>query len=248
MQGHAAACPLRPLTHSRGSRDKRAGAPALRWLSLGRRRSTRARKARAVRFAGSDWPCVSEIHCTSKRPPIRCKAVVRCARCGLPHSRLSRNKRTGAPLRWLSLGRRRSTRACDARALRRNGCGRSTCYQMSMHQRKVSSLRCKAVVRCARCSLSHKQAFAWQTRVRATTLAISLHKNCGAARALATHPRRAAMVVVDLRAKKGHCTSERPPNRCKTVLRRVCCGLQHAASFCMTNARARHHSAGWFSG
>ena len=56
VQGHAAACPLRPLTHSRGSRDKRAGAPALRWLSLGRRRSTRARNARAVRFAGSDWP------------------------------------------------------------------------------------------------------------------------------------------------------------------------------------------------
>ena len=154
MQGHASTCLLRPPTHNRLSRDKRAGALPLRWLSLGRRRSTRARDAHAVRCAGFDRPMRpgKPLH-QQEASSIRCKAVVRCVRCGLPHIRLSRDKRTGTPLRWLSLGRRRSTRACDARAPHRNGCGRSTRYRMTMHQRDAFSIRCKAVVRCVRCSL-----------------------------------------------------------------------------------------------
>ena len=51
------------------------------------------------------------------------------------------------------------------------------------------------------------------------------YKNYGAARALATRPCRAAIVVVGLCAKKGHCTSERPPIRCKPS-----CDVSAAAS------------------
>ena len=48
------------------------------------------------------------------------------------------------------------------------------------------------------------------------------------------------MVVIGPCATEGHCTSERPPIRCKTVLRLACFGLQHTAGFRVTNARARH--------
>ena len=65
---------------------------------------------------------------------------------------------------------------------------------------------------------------------------------------LATRARRAAMVVIGLCATEGHGTNERPPIRCKTVLRRVCCDLQHTAGFRVINARARHHCACCLSG
>ena len=60
---------------------------------------------------------------------------------------------TSAPLRWLSAGRRRSTRACDARAPRRDGCGRYMSYGRALHQREAFLLRCKTVLQHASCGL-----------------------------------------------------------------------------------------------
>ena len=91
---------------------------------------------------------------------------------------------------------------------------------------------------------STQPAFAWQTRGRHC---IGYLLNLGAARALATRSRCATMVVVGLRSTEGHCTSERPPIWCKTVLRRACSGLDHTAGFCVTNARARR-CAGYLLG
>ena len=129
VQDRAATCLLRPPTHIRLSRDKRAGAPPLRWLSLGMRRSTGSCDARAPRRDG----CGRSIH--HRRPlhqreashSVQDRAATSPQR-PRTHSRLLRDKRTGAPLRWRSLRRRRSTRACGARAPSCKGCDRSTQY------------------------------------------------------------------------------------------------------------------------
>ena len=56
------------------------------------------------------------------------------------------------------------------------------------------------------------------------------------------------MVMVGPFATEGHCTSKRPAIRCKAVLRRVRCDLQHTTCFRVTNAWARYHCAGRLSG
>ena len=105
---------------------RRATALAISWEEP---HYARLRPARAA----PQW--VRSVHAHEKPPhqrrgsPIRCSTVVRCARYGHPHSWLSRGKRTVVPLRLLSLGRRRTTRACGARAPRRNGVVRSTRYE-----------------------------------------------------------------------------------------------------------------------
>ena len=80
--------------------------------------------------------------------------------------------RAGAPLRSLSLERRRSTRACRARARCRAGCGRFMNYIRPLHQREASLL-CETVVRCARCFLPHSRDFEWRAHERATTFTVS---------------------------------------------------------------------------
>ena len=138
VQGRAATCLLRPPTQSRLSRDKRTGA-RLRCLSLRQTRSKRACDARAPRRNGCGRS-VRLFMAMHQRgvSSVRCKAVVRCARCAPPYNQLSRGKRAGAPLRWLSLGMRRSTRACDARTVRRDGHGRSARHRRPLHQGKAS--------------------------------------------------------------------------------------------------------------
>ena len=74
------------------------------------------------------------------------------------HSRVLRGAHASAPLRSLSLGRRRTTRACDARAPYRACCSQSVPYTKAQHWREVSLLRHKTVVQLA---------FAWLTRGRA---------------------------------------------------------------------------------
>ena len=57
--------------------------------------------------------------------------------------------RASAPLRSLSLGRRRSTRVCFVTAPCRAGCGRFMHYERPLHRREASLLRCADVVRRA---------------------------------------------------------------------------------------------------
>ena len=75
--------------------------------------------------------------------------------------------RAGAPSRSLSLGRRRSTRGCRARAPCRAGCGRPIHNKRPLHRRAASLRRCKTVVRRASCGLHFAQlAFASRTPAR----------------------------------------------------------------------------------
>ena len=67
--------------------------------------------------------------------------------------------RARAPLRWLSLGRRRSTRAFRARTPCRAGCGRLRHRERALHRRNASLLRCKTVVRRATCGLQSTAGF-----------------------------------------------------------------------------------------
>ena len=97
-------------------------------------------------------PCAKTSHSTSERPPIQCNTVLRLVCRGPPtHSRLSRDKSAGAPqLRWLSLGMRRSTSSCDARAPRRNGYARLVRHRRPLRQREASY---SEQVRAATCLL-----------------------------------------------------------------------------------------------
>ena len=100
--------------------------------------------------------------------------MVRRASYGLLESAGFCVARASAPLRWLSLGSRRSTPACCAQAPCRAGCGCFAYYATSLH-RLEASLRWRAtVVRRAGCAFENQPAFAWQaTRDRATALAAS---------------------------------------------------------------------------
>ena len=68
--------------------------------------------------------------------------------------------------RSLSLGWRRSTRACSACARCRDRCGRVLPYQMALRQRDASLLRRKTVVRRASCGLKLQASAAWLARHR----------------------------------------------------------------------------------
>ena len=165
---------------------------------------------------------------------------MRCAKCGLPHSRLSRDKRAGAPLRWLSLGRRRRTRARDVRAVRCAVFLVDPCT-MESHCTSGRPLPLGARPWCDVPSAASRTAGFRVTNARARHCAGYLLGG-GAPRALATSARRAAMVVVGPCAIEGHYTSGWPLLfhilRCKTVLRRACCGLYFTQPTFVRPARA----------
>ena len=133
--------------------------------------------------------------------------MVRRASCGLQRAAGIRVARAQAPLRWLSLGRWRNTRACRARAPCRAGDGRPTHYRRALHRRKASLLRCKTVVRRASCGLQ-RAAGIRVARASATALAVS--------REVAKHaslPRARAVLrwsVIGLRTLERYCTGGRP--------------------------------------
>ena len=81
------------------------------------------------------------------------KAVVRRASCGLQRTPGIRMAHEQAPLRWLSLGRWRNTRACRTRAPCRADFDRPTQHIRALHRRKASLFRRKIVVRRASCGL-----------------------------------------------------------------------------------------------
>jgi len=68
--------------------------------------------------------------------------------------------------RSLSLGWRRSIRACFACARCRDRCGRFLPYQRALRQRDASLLRRKTVVRRASCGLKLQASAAWLARRR----------------------------------------------------------------------------------
>ena len=88
----------------------------LRWLSLRRWQYARACSARAPCRADCDRPThYGRVLHRRKASLLRWKSVVRRARCDLQHAAGFRAACAHAPLRWLSLGRRRNTKPCRAR-------------------------------------------------------------------------------------------------------------------------------------
>ena len=151
----------------------------------------------------------------------------RAATCQLrppTHSRLSHGAHASAPLRSLSMGRWRSTHACEEHVRYRAGCSRSVRYTRLPHRREASLQRCKTVLRHASCALQHTAGFR-VARTRACHSARCLSGG-GATRVLATRARGAALVVVALRTVQSHCNGERP----LSLSARPCCDVPAAAS------------------
>ena len=170
--------------------------------------------------------------------------MVRRASCDLQRAAGIRVAREVAPLRCLSLGRWRNTRARRARAPCRAGCDCHTCHGRALHRREASLLRCKTVVRRASCGLQHAAGFRVARAKRATALALS--------REVATHaslPRARAVprcCVGPPPYERALHRREASLLRCKTVVRRASCDLQHTAGFRV--ARRARHCAGCLSG
>ena len=138
------------LHESAGFRVARASAP-LRSLSLRRRRSTRACRAPCCACvpccAGRDGPCLIKGHCAGERPLFFGSQPWCDVPAGASKNQGFRVARASAPLRLLSLGRRRSTRAscCCAR------CAALVVVVLCTTERRWIGekplLRCAAVVR-----------------------------------------------------------------------------------------------------
>ena len=150
-----------------------ASAP-LRWLSVGRRRSTRACHTSTPCRTGCGW-YMSYGRALQRReaflPP--CKPVLQRASGGAVASseQPAFAVHASAPPRWLSVARRRSMRACDARAPCRAGCGRYIFYERALLRRKASLARCKTVLQRASRGLQRAAGFCG-ARKRATALAV----------------------------------------------------------------------------
>ena len=129
------------------SRGTCASAP-LRWLSLERRRSTRARCTRAPCRAGYGRSGLHERALHWREASLRRRqTVVRRASCGLQSAASFRVASASVPLRWLSPRRRRGTRSCCARTPCRAGCERFGRRDRALYRRNASLLRRPAMVR-----------------------------------------------------------------------------------------------------
>ena len=104
------------------SSASRVAQKPLRSLLLRRWRSTRACRVCAPRCATCDWfmHMFGPLHHARPLHPreasiLRCTAALRCASCGRQRQACAASRVAQAPLRSLSLGRRRSARAIGAR-------------------------------------------------------------------------------------------------------------------------------------
>ena len=205
-RGCGATCQLRPPRTSRLSSGTRHA--CARHCALCPTGGGAAGKlaSRALHRAG----CVRSMCC--KRPLhrreaslLRHAAAVRHASYGLQESAGFHVARVRVPLRSLSLGKRRSTRACCARAARRTDRGRATHYKRTLQRRKASLLRHAALVPMPAAASNNQPSFAWHARVRHCAHCLL---GGGAARELAARARRAALVVVDPCTSQSHCIGE----------------------------------------
>ena len=223
--------------------------------SLGRRRSTRVCSARAPCRAGWSRPI---LHGSSlrQRDGLSPSGQDRASMCQPRPSTSSRRSHVrkreratvrslwkGGAARALSLGRRRRTHACGARAPRRAGLSRSMLHGSPLRQRDGPLSRCATVFR--RASRGLEQAVG----VRVCAQAIR-HRTLSAGRRRRT---RACGARVARRAgwsgSMPHGTPLRQRHgsfpRCTTVLRRTGRGLQRAAGVRLcacAHTRTRHRA------
>ena len=196
----AAASNFKPARVCRG-----AGAPAL--AVSGRRRSTRACFARAPCRAGCGRLALAKGAAPARGLSPSARAVVRRASCGLQRQASAACRAAQRALRSLSLGRRRSTRACFARAPCRAGCGRLMSVEGAAPARGLSP---SARARGATCQLRPPTPSQRRVARAAQARCARCLWGGGAALELALRARRAALVVIGSAHRKRHCTGERP--------------------------------------
>ena len=147
--------------------------------------------------------------------------------------------RANAPLRSLSLERRRSRRAFCACASCRAGRGRLTHEARALHRRDPLSfgVRTCCDVPATASQRQNQLAFAWHTRARHCARCLWGE---GAARDPAERTCRAAVIVVASYSMQEHCTGDRP----LSVDARPWCDVPPAASqnhqAFVWHSRARH--------
>ena len=196
------------------------------YLSLGRRRSKCACGAHAPCRAGCSRSVLftRALH-QREASTLRCNAVLRHASRGIQQAAgLRVCAHTIAPLRSLSLGRRRSTRARRARAPCHTCCTRSVTFERAHHQREASTLRRKTVLR------RESQHFQRAAGLRVCIHAIATLRSLSLGRRRSTRARRAP---APRRAGRSRSVSYGRPLlqregsllRCKAVLRRASRGL-----------------------
>ena len=153
MQGRDPTCQPRPPTSSRFARVRtRAIVRSLWGGGAARTLAARARRAALVVVG----PCPMKGHYTSKRPfSFGAKPCCSVRATVSRTARLRVCAHAIAPLRSLSLGRKRSTRACGPRTSRYAGRSRLVPYGRALHQREASLFRCKTVVQRAGRGLPH---------------------------------------------------------------------------------------------
>ena len=197
----------RALQRAAGFRVAHASAP-LRWLPVGRRYTTRVCDASVACRARSNRsvPYVRKLH-QREASLSWCKTVVQRVGSILQRAAGDCEAHASAPLRWLSVGRRRSTRACDARAPCRAGCGR--CMPLKRHCTSAELLPliarpCSGVLAAPS---NEQPAFVWRTQARHCVGSLW---GGGAPRAFATRARRATLVLIGPYHTYGYCTSEKP--------------------------------------
>ena len=191
-----------------------------RYLSLRKRRSTRACGARAPRRAGCSRP-MSLGRTLNQREAslLRCNAMLRRVRRSLQREAGFRvSAHAIAPLSSSSVGMRRGTRACGARAPRRAGCSRPVPYERTPHQRGASLLGRKTVLRHDSCGLQRKAGLRVCAYAIAPPRYLSLRKRRSTHACGARAPRRAGC---SRSVSLGRALNQREASllRCKAVLR-----------------------------
>ena len=171
--------------------------------------------AGSPRSAALRWPEPESDKATATAKGRSPSAQDRAATCQLrppTHSRLSHGAHASAPLRSLSMGRWRSTHAFEEHVRYRAGCSRSVRYTRLPHRREASLITCKIVLQRASCRLVLKAGFRVAlTRGHHSARCLS---GGGAARALATRARGAALIVDASYASQGHCNGDRLVSIC----------------------------------
>ena len=124
---------------------------------------------------------------------LRCKTVVRRARCDLQRAAGIRVARAQAPLRWLNLGRWRNTRAFRARAPNHACCGRLLGYRRALHRQKASLFRVRPWCDVRALTSNTQPAFAWHARKRHCAGCLS---GGSEARELTARARRATLAAI----------------------------------------------------
>ena len=200
-----------------------ASSPHLRWSSTRGSDSS----ALGLRKATAPASCLS---------PLKQDRAATCQLRPPRHSRLSRGAHASAPLHSLSMGMRRSTRACEARVPCRAGCNRVMTDKIPLRRRGFSPS-------------AHGPGATWQLRPpRHSRLSRGEHAaqhfvRClsggGAARTRATRARHAALVAVGPYLLQGHCTGEMSLSIAATP----CCDVPAAPSRHSRLLRGVHASA-----